>query len=149
MVSSLLVERILEGVILLGGTVALQFLAQVVLKRRMRTWRSQRAARLSIRGFAVEGHPFVAVLVLLVAVLLQGLLWAVAYYHWGELGSFSNAFYFSIASFSTVGASDLTLSPGHRLVGALEAAMGMLMFGWSTALLVQVVQESRSAETSD
>jgi hypothetical protein len=149
MVSGLVVERIIEGMILLGGTVALQFLAQVVLERGMRIWRSRRAARLSIRGYAVEGHPFVAVLVLLAAMLLQGSLWAGAYYHWGELGSFSNAFYFSIASFSTVGASDLVLSPGHRLVGALEAAMGMLMFGWSTALLVQVVQQSRPAETSD
>jgi len=30
----------------------------------------------------------------------------------------------------------------HRLVGALESAVGMMMFGWSTALLVSVVQRT-------
>jgi hypothetical protein len=34
------------------------------------------------------------------------------------------------------------LPPDHRLVGALEAAAGMLMFGWSTALLVAVVRRT-------
>jgi hypothetical protein len=28
------------------------------------------------------------------------------------------------------------------MVGALESAAGMLMFGWSTALLVRVVQRT-------
>jgi hypothetical protein len=60
----------------------------------------------------------------------------------GELGSFANAAYFSLASFTTVGANELSLSPAHRLSGALEAAMGMLMFGWSTALLVPIVQRT-------
>ena len=41
-----------------------------------------------------------------------------------------------------LGANDLALPPDHRMVGALEAAAGMLMFGWSTALLVGVVQRA-------
>ena len=62
------------------------------------------------------------------------------YWYWGELGGFVNSFYFSLASFTTVGASDLTLSSTHRMVGAIESALGMLMFGWSTALLVALIQ---------
>jgi hypothetical protein len=31
------------------------------------------------------------------------------------------------------------------MVGALESAAGMLMFGWSTALLVRVVQRTDRA----
>jgi hypothetical protein len=84
----------------------------------------------------------VAVVVLLVAQLAEVAVWAVRYLVWGELGSFTNAFYFSLASFTTVGANELTLSPAHRLIGAIEAAMGMLMFGWSTALLVNVIQRT-------
>ena len=36
-------------------------------------------------------------------------------------------------------------------LGALEAAMGMLMFGWATALLVQVIQAARepTSEAAD
>jgi hypothetical protein len=54
----------------------------------------------------------------------------------GEFGSFNNARYFSLASFTTLGATELTLPPAHRMVGAFESAAGMMMFGWSTALLV-------------
>ena len=36
----------------------------------------------------------------------------------------------------------LALPRPHRMVGAIEAAAGMMMFGWSTALLVSVVQRT-------
>jgi len=70
-------------------------------------------------------------------------LWALLYhYEWDEFSHFGTALYFSLANFTTVGASDITLPPLHRMVGALESAAGMLMFGWSTALLVRVVQRT-------
>jgi voltage-gated potassium channel Kch len=71
------------------------------------------------------------------------IVWALLYYAWGELGGFANSIYFSLASFTTVGASELVLSPAHRLAGALEAGVGMLMVGWSTALLFEVIQTTR------
>ena len=75
--------------------------------------------------------------------MLQVTLWALLYhFYWGDLGTFGAAFYFSLASYTTVGTAELVLPPGHRIVGALESAAGMLMFGWSTALLVRVVQRT-------
>ena len=53
-----------------------------------------------------------------------------------------NAVYRIIDGLTTLGANDLTLSNGHRIAGAVESAVGMLMFGWSTALLVRVVQRT-------
>ena len=45
--------------------------------------------------------------------------------------------------FSTMLSPLLTLRQrGHRIAGAVESAVGMLMFGWSTALLVRVVQRT-------
>jgi len=70
-------------------------------------------------------------------------LWALLYWSWGHLGSFANAVYFSLACFTTIGASDLSLSPAHRIVGTTEAAAGMLIFGWTTALLFEVIQATR------
>jgi hypothetical protein len=66
----------------------------------------------------------------------------VYHFHWDEFVDFNSALYFSLASFTTLGATDLALPPEHRMIGALEAAAGMLMFGWSTALLVGVVQRT-------
>ena len=131
----------LRGVILLGGTVVLQALAQIVLGR------VTGGLPLPMRDASHRSPLWLAyvvtcVLVLMLGHIMQVLLWAALYFHLGELGSFASCIYFSLASFTTVGASDLMLSPGHRIAGALEAAAGMLMFGWSTALLVQVVQRS-------
>lgn len=87
-----------------------------------------------------------AIVVLLTAHLAEVMVWALRYYAWGELGSFANSIYFSLASFTTVGAGELVLSPVHRFTGALEAAAGMLMFGWSTALLVGVIQRAEEQQ---
>ncbi|MBS0520543.1 MAG: two pore domain potassium channel family protein [Proteobacteria bacterium] len=88
-----------------------------------------------------------AIMVLVLVHLSQVAIWAVRYYEWGKIGSFANALYFSLASFTTVGANDLSLAPDHRMVGALEAAIGMLMFGWSTALLVRIIQRTERSDT--
>lgn len=83
-----------------------------------------------------------AIFTLMAGHLVQVGLWALRYYSWGEIGGFVNSVYFSLASFTTVGASELQLSPLHRMTGAIEAATGMLMFGWSTALLVSFIQKA-------
>lgn len=129
-----------RGALLVGGSVVIQAMAQIALTRLTRVLPSHRLSRESPTWLA---YVIACVLVLMIGHILQVLIWAALYFSWGELGSFSACVYFSLASFTTVGASELVLSPGHRIVGALEAAAGMLMFGWSTALLVQVVQTQR------
>lgn len=92
---------------------------------------------LSIQRIAVT---VTAIVVLMVGLLAQVAIWALRYWAWGEVGDFASSFYFSLASFTTVGANELELSRVHRMVGSIESALGMLMFGWSTALLVALIQ---------
>ena len=139
--------RVARGVVLVGGTGVVQVLAQFTLSRTMEVMPQP---RLSTRPtFYMLAHSVIAVLVLMAGHMLQVTLWASLYYfEWGEFGSFGKAFYFSLASFTTVGAGELSLPPAQRMVGALEAAVGMLMFGWSTALLVHVVRSTDRKEVS-
>ena len=133
--------RVLRGVLMIGGTGIVQVLAQLTLSRMMEIMPHPRKSALPT--FYMLAHSVLAVLVLMAGHMLQVTMWALLYhFDWGEFKSFGSALYFSLASFSTVGASELALSPGHRMVGALESAVGMLMFGWSTALLVRVVQKT-------
>jgi hypothetical protein len=133
--------RIVRGVLMVGGTGIVQVFAQLTLSRMMEILPHPRAS--SRPTFFMVAHSVIAVLVLMTGHMLQVTLWALLYhFDWGEFRTFDGALYFSLASFTTVGASELTLSPGHRMVGALESAVGMLMFGWSTALLVRVVQRT-------
>ncbi len=44
-----------------------------------------------------------------------------------------------LASLAGVSADTLELSRGHRVLGAVQSTVGILMFGWSTALLVALI----------
>ena len=136
--------RLVRGVLMIGATGVVQVFAQLVLSRMMEILPHPRQS--SLPTFFMLAHSVVAVLVLMAGHLLQVTLWALLYhFDWGEFKNFGTALYFSLASFTTVGADELHLSPGHRMVGALESAAGRLMFGCSTALLVRVVQRTDRA----
>jgi hypothetical protein len=133
--------RIIRGVLMVVATGVIQVLAQLALSHMMDILPSPPLSRYPT--FYMLTHSVTAVVILLAGHLLQVTLWALLYfYDWGEFGSFSNALYFSLASFTTLGATELALPPEHRMVGAFESAAGMMMFGWSTALLVSVVQRT-------
>lgn len=67
-------------------------------------------------------------------------IWAVAYVWTGALDTPTHALLYSIDSMTTRGASGLALQPQWHIMGALEAADGMLLFGISTAYLFAVMQ---------
>ena len=71
---------------------------------------------------------------------IEALLWAAAYWWLGALNSPADAILYSIDSISTRGASGLILEHQWRLMGALEAVDGMLLFGISTAFVFTVMQ---------
>jgi len=73
-------------------------------------------------------------------------LYAGAYLALGARPDLETAVYFSTASFTTIGYGDVVLDRQWRLVGAIEGANGLLMFGWSTAFLFSVISRMRALE---
>jgi hypothetical protein len=84
----------------------------------------------------------IGVVGLLLAALhgIEAALWAATYWWLGALASPAEAFLYSVDSISTRGASGLILERHWRMVGALEAVDGMLLFGISTAYIFTVMQ---------
>jgi voltage-gated potassium channel len=70
--------------------------------------------------------------------IAQILVWA-AFYRWMCLPGWGLAFYFSTASYSTVGCGDLVLPTTWRSLGPVEAVTGVLMCGLSVSLLFAIV----------
>src|SRR5262245_18872883 len=64
---------------------------------------------------------------------------ALAFVAGGEFAQFPLAFYHSAVNYTTLGYGDIVMSRRWRLLGPLEAASGMLAFGWSTAVIVTIV----------
>jgi hypothetical protein len=66
-------------------------------------------------------------------------LWALLFVICGEFPAFGAAYYHSAVNYKTLGYGDVVMSPAWRLLGPLEAANGMLMFGVSTAMIYAVI----------
>jgi hypothetical protein len=79
---------------------------------------------------------------LLLAVLhgIEAAIWGAAYLWLGALDSPVDAMLYSVDSMTTRGASGLTLRRHWQMMGALEAADGVLLFGISTAYMFALMQ---------
>jgi hypothetical protein len=88
------------------------------------------------------------VVMMFLATVLEALIWAWTYMAVGAFEALEPALYFSLVAFTTVGFGDLVLEPSWRVLSAIEAANGVMMFGWTTALifwfLQRLVQRSRT-----
>jgi hypothetical protein len=85
----------------------------------------------------------------LVAHIVEAAAWALAFALCGQFPDYASAFYHSAENYTTLGYGDLVMSPSWRLLGPLEAADGMLMFGVSTAVLFAVIQRLIQARFAD
>ncbi|MGB6521205.1 MAG: hypothetical protein WBE83_05480 [Candidatus Cybelea sp.] len=70
---------------------------------------------------------------------IESMIWAFVYVWLGALPSPADAALYSVDSMTTRGASGLVLAPEWRMMGAVEAGDGMLLFGISTAFLFYVM----------
>ena len=104
-----------------------------------------------LRAFAGAGtHPsrrhrilLVVIFAVLVVIALHTVeiwAWAAVYWYIGEFEKFEAALYFSAVTATTLGYGDLTLSQQWRILGPFEAMGGLILFGASTAYLLQVMR---------
>jgi Ion channel len=89
------------------------------------------------------------VLLAMVAHLIEIALWAILFLLCGEFADIGTAYYHSAVNFTTLGYGDVLLSPHWRMLGPLEAATGMLMFGVSTAQVFTVILRLAQARFAD
>jgi len=129
--------NIVVAVILLMATCGMHILAMMLVMHLVRRESGGLRKRLrKIRSYLVAE----VVLVLAFVSVLEVLLWAVTYMAIGEIQDLEPAFYFSMVTFTTLGYGDIVLDEGWRLLASFEAATGIIMFGWTTAILISVVQ---------
>lgn len=76
---------------------------------------------------------------LFVGHILQVAIWAVLFRRVGEFDDFSTAFYHSMVNFASLGYGDIVMSERWRLLGAIEASTGVLMFGVSAGVMLAVM----------
>jgi hypothetical protein len=102
------------------------------------------------RDFWTDTSIVVPVILLaMVAHLIEIALWAIVFLLCGEFADFGTAYYHSAVNFTTLGYGDVLMSPHWRMLGPLEAATGMLMFGVSTAQVFTVILKLAQTRFAD
>ncbi|MNF56395.1 MULTISPECIES: potassium channel family protein [unclassified Pseudomonas] len=82
-----------------------------------------------------------AMLLMLIGNFVQIGIWAALFMLIGEFDDYTTAVYHSGVNFATLGYGDMVMSPSWRLLGPMEAANGILMFGVSTAVMTAAVMD--------
>ncbi len=91
----------------------------------------------------------ITVLGIFFAHILEIWVWALVYILIDEVPTFESALYMSTVTFTTLGFGDITFSDKWRLLTSVEGANGMLLFGWSTAFIFEVMRRIWPNESQD
>ncbi|CAM3047187.1 ion channel [Cupriavidus taiwanensis] len=83
----------------------------------------------------------VVMVLTLIGNFVQMAIWAILFMLLGEFADLATALYHSGVNFATLGYGDIVMSPAWRLLGPLEAANGILMFGVSSSVMTAAVLE--------
>ena len=136
--------NIFIAAILIVATTVIHAGGMILAMRLMRS-RDRHLERLrQMRIYRVSG----IVLLMFHVSLLEVLLWAATYHLLNALEGFEPAFYFSMVTFTTLGYGEIVLGEQWRLLASFEAANGIIMFGWTTAIILAAVQRIYFSEES-
>ena len=134
----MIIQHILVGVILLFLTTLVHsgftiFAISILrgLHTDHRAMRSQGSRTLLVAGM---------VLMMFVASLIEVALYAAAYLRLGAIEGVERAVYFSMVTFTTLGYGEIVLGEDWRMLSSFEAANGIILFGWTTALIFAFIQ---------
>ena len=74
---------------------------------------------------------------------MEAIIWGFAYYILPgitEFDTLEKAIYFSLVTFTTLGYGEITIHSTNRILAGLEAMNGVLLLGWTTAIMFSVLQ---------
>jgi hypothetical protein len=82
--------------------------------------------------------------VLMITHTLEVFVWASAYslIDAAPSESFGDLVYFAFVNYTTLGYGDIIPTPRWRLLGPMTAMNGVLLFGWSTAVIFEVLRKT-------
>ena len=83
--------------------------------------------------------------VLMMAHGLEVLVWALTYEMVGAAPPGADVLYFAFVNYTTLGYGDVVPVERWQLIGPTTAMCGILMFGWSTAVIFEVLRRALAA----
>ena len=131
-----MVQNLIVGVVVMTLCLVIQCVVVAILLLALLRFEKKGRIRDTFIGASVLLAVFT--LVMMAGTLVQIAVWAGVFLARAEFSDFATAFYHSMVNFATLGYGDIVMSERGRLLGALEATNGVLMFGLTTGVLFSV-----------
>ena len=80
--------------------------------------------------------------VLMVTHVVEVIVWSIAYSIVGAAPAGADLVYFAFVNYTTLGYGDVLPLERWRLLGPMTAMNGVLLFGWSTAVIFEVLRRT-------
>jgi len=105
------------------------------------------ARRAGASDTSQETRRLIAVMIATVSVLMlahisEVIIWSLAYAITHAAPAGADVLYFAFVNYRTVGYGDVTPVVRWRLLGPMTAMNGVLLFGWSTAVIFEVLRRT-------
>ncbi len=148
-----MIEQISVGLSMVVATTIIHA-AFMVLAEKCLQWRYRRFGHVRHYLSKAVSVSLLAAWMFL-AVVTEALIWAQVYL-WNPyidaLPDIETALYFSMVTFTSVGYGDIVLDGSWRILASIQGANGVIIFGWTTALIFSYIQRiylhSDGAESS-
>jgi hypothetical protein len=107
-----------------------------------------RAKQKSSSSLMVTSVMIATVSILMVAHASEVLVWALTYRLVSAAPAEADLVYFAFVNYTTLGYGDLIPVKDWKLLGPMTAMNGVLMFGWSTAVIFEVLRKAMATSRS-
>ena len=132
-----MLRQFLVGAAASGCNIAIHALVMVAVIRAARFADALATAYQAYRLIAVM---IATVTVLMIAHLAEVLVWSLIYAAVDVAPEGADLMYFAFVNYTTLGYGDVTPVKRWSLLGPMTAMNGVLMFGWSTAVIFEVLR---------
>jgi Ion channel len=140
-----MLRQLLVGTAVSVCNIAIHALVMAAIMRVARIAASRATSRPSLRLIAVM---IATVSVLMAAHLAEVFVWSLAYAIVRVAPPGTDLVYFAFVNYTTLGYGDVTPLRRWHLLGPVTAMNGVLLFGWSTAVIFEVLRRTMTASAA-
>ena len=134
-----MLRQFLVGTAVSVCNIAIHAMVMAAVIRAARIAGERATSRQSLRLIAVM---IATVSVLMAAHFAEVLVWSFAYAIVGVAPPGTDLIYFAFVNYTTLGYGDVTPVERWHLLGPMTAMNGVLLFGWSTAVIFEVLRRT-------
>jgi hypothetical protein len=136
---------------LMGGVISV---CNIVIHALVMTMVVRTSQATALKVAARPNLVLMAVMVATVSVLMAAhacevLVWSLAYGLVDAVPAGTNLLYFAFVNYTTLGYGDVVPVERWRLMGPMTAMNGVLLFGWSTAVIFEVLRKAMAVKASN